>query len=78
MRGSERFVAAAVACEAFLFTIPLAGEETLADFRVVATRFADIRRAIRKGIERKFGFGEGSLKSPRNSATMRHLPCSQS
>jgi hypothetical protein len=48
-----------VACEAFLFTIPLADEETFADFRVVATRFADIRRAIRKGIERKFGFGEG-------------------
>lgn len=43
---SERFVAAAVACDAFLFRMPLAGNERLFAFRVAATRLADIRRAI--------------------------------
>jgi len=43
---SERFVAAAVACEAFLFRMPLAGATRLFALRVVATRLVDIRRAI--------------------------------
>ena len=43
---SERFVAAAAACEAFLLTMQLGDEDTLLAFRAAATRFADIRRAI--------------------------------
>ena len=43
---SERFVAAAVACDAFLFMMPLFCEEILQAFRVAATRLADIRRVI--------------------------------
>ena len=47
---SERFVLAAVACDAFLFTMQLK-DETLADFREAAALFADTRNAIAKGSE---------------------------
>jgi hypothetical protein len=43
---SERFVAAAAAWDAFLFMVPLEVAEMLLAFRVAATLFADIRRAI--------------------------------
>ena len=43
---SERFVAAAVACDAFRFIIPLDERQVLLDFRVAATLFADIWKAI--------------------------------
>jgi hypothetical protein len=45
---SGRFVATAVACDAFLFMMPLDGIDILLAFRVAATLFADIRRAILK------------------------------
>ena len=45
---SERFVAAAVAWETFLFKRPLGEDVTFPAFRVAATRLADIRKAIRK------------------------------
>lgn len=47
---SERFVAAAVACEAFLLKTPLVVEDKLLACRVAATRFADIRSAIQNKI----------------------------
>jgi hypothetical protein len=43
---SGKFVAAAAACEAFLFKMQLAVEEALPALRVATTLFADIRRAI--------------------------------
>jgi hypothetical protein len=46
--GSERFVAAAAAWEAFLLRMQLGECNWLLDFRVAPTRFADIRRAIAK------------------------------
>jgi hypothetical protein len=46
--SSGRLEAAAAACDAFLFKMPLEGGVTLLDFRVAATRFADIRSAISK------------------------------
>jgi hypothetical protein len=53
--GSERFVAAAAAWEAFLFTIQLEEDNGLLDFRVAPTRFADIRRAIAEKLDAKEG-----------------------
>ena len=47
---SERFVAAAAACEASLFNMPLESEDVLLAFRVAATLFADIRSTISKYI----------------------------
>ena len=41
-------MAAAAACDAFLFRMPLEGGVMLLAFRVAATRFADIRSAISK------------------------------
>jgi hypothetical protein len=46
--SSGRLEAAAAACDAFLFKMPLEGGVTLLAFRVAATRFADIRRAMLK------------------------------
>ena len=43
-------MAAAVACEAFLFKVPLEDEDMLLAFRVAAARFVDIRSAIWKYI----------------------------
>lgn len=50
---SERFVAAAAAWDAFLFSKQLGKEVLLLGFRVAATRFADIRRAIAEDLDRR-------------------------
>jgi hypothetical protein len=57
--GSERFVAAAAAWEAFLFTIQLEEDNGLLDFRAAPTRFADIRRAIAEKLNAKRMTKEG-------------------
>ena len=43
-------MAAAVACEAFLFKMLLEDEDMLLAFKVAAARFVDIRSAILKDI----------------------------
>lgn len=48
--SSGRLEAAAAACDAFLFRMPLEGGAMLLAFRVAATRFADIRRAMLKEV----------------------------
>jgi hypothetical protein len=53
-----RFVATAVACEAFLLKTPLADEDKLLDLRAAVTLFADIRRAILKEVYRTMGITE--------------------
>lgn len=50
-----RFVAAAVACEAFLLKTPLADEDKLLDLRAAVALFADIRRAMLKELYRTMG-----------------------
>jgi hypothetical protein len=49
--GSERFVAAATAWEALLFTMQLDEDNGALEFRVAPTRFADIRRAIAEKLD---------------------------
>jgi hypothetical protein len=49
--GSERFVAAAAAWEALLFTLQLEEDNGLLDFRAAPNRFADIRRAIAEKLD---------------------------
>jgi hypothetical protein len=51
--GSERFVAAAAAWEALLFTTQLEEHNGLLDFRVAPIRFADIRRAIAEKLDNR-------------------------
>jgi hypothetical protein len=57
--GSERFVAAAAAWEAFLFTIQLEEDNGLLDFTAAPNRFADIRRAIAQKLDARRRTKEG-------------------